>query len=237
MGPRCSPRFQSQPRSRLKEQTQQLQRPSRPRTVKLSRPHSPERHEEPRPHVRRRLQGRRVNVFCSSHSRLKVTDADNSDVQVSDVGLNSVIQEFLGRTRLRPLKNMCKISSVCLKNISEQLVACLLFERDDTSLAAGTRIFDIARFTAGSGQQSPADAALCLNAFTALLRKNHPSTKIIVRSAVVEKAQPFYQSSGFKKGAPRGLSAGPYCGHTDCSTYHLVIEKPLPSNDARKRKR
>jgi len=142
---------------------------------------------------------------------------------------NSCVQQDIA-----PLKSMRKISSVCLKSELDQLVCCLLFERDDTFLAADTRIFDIARFTVGLDLS---EAALCLNAFTALLCQNFPSAKIIVRSAVVDRAQAFYQSSGFKKGAPRGLPAGPYCGHSDCSTYHLIIGESSSAKTARKKKR
>ena len=207
-------------RCNSKEHSKQLQ---------LSQLHSEEQNEKPKYHARRRLQ-----VFFSSHSRLKVVDADGYDAEVLEVAPNNVISEFLCTTGYRPLKSTRKISSVCLKSELDQLVCCLLFERDDTFLAADTRIFDIARFTVGLDLS---EAALCLNAFTALLCQNFPSAKIIARSAVVDRAQAFYQSSGFKKGAPRGLPAGPYCGHSDCSTYHLIIGESSSAKNARKKKR
>ena len=221
------------------------QQPKSPRpiaSVDSSQTQNPEPHARPPlPSLAQRPQLQRpsVEIFCSSHSQTRVRHQANYDTPVSEVGQNRVdaIEGLLDRMGLIPLENMRKVGSVCVKIREEELVSCLLFIRDDASLATSTRIFDIARFTVGSDEQSQADATLCLEAFKTLLCQNFPCATIIVRAAVVEKAQSFYERAGFQKGVPLGISKGLYCGHSDCKTYHLVVQERHPTSATKKRKR
>lgn len=183
------------------------------------------------------LQQPNIEIFCSSHSQMRVRDQTSYDTPVLEVSQNreDAFEDLFGRMGLTPLKNMCKVGSVCVK-LREKEVSCLLFIRDDASLATNIRIFYIPRFTVGSDKQSQAVATLCLDAFTMLLCQNFPCATIIVRAAVSGKRQSFYERAGFQKGVPGGISKG-LCGHSDCKTYHLVVQERHPTSANKKRKR
>jgi len=169
---------------------------------------------------------RRIEVFCSLHSRLEAAVSLDLTVPVAVAGRESIpaVQAFLGRMDLRPLEGTGKLGAVCATNAAGHRVSCLVFTRDDASCAPNPRVFDVARLTVGTRPQEKADAALCLRAFVALLRHNLPSAQIVIRAAVYDSVRSFFEGSGFKKGA-MGLAGSPYCG-VNCYTYHLVVSPP-----------